>query len=259
MYMRGWRRYTEARAARLPELLAAAQAAGVNRTLRDGTTAMTPQCKMLAGELWTYGFPVLKSLLREDTIGARLQRLGARPPRLNADQSEAITKTEYHRDDLAGTMIELALPRFLERVVNAREWDPARSTLTTYFVNACLCAYPDVLRKWIKSRAELTGAVDLDGVRRVQRDTELVVQDRETVRKIVIKAPHKVRPILSLLWLGYNVGEIGEKLKLNPSTIRSRLFEFRSKKLLPMIAHGRLVPPAGHALRSPYPTEEDQR
>ncbi len=258
--MRAWRRYSDAQVEHLPVLLANAQAAGLYRVIRhevpsihwdDEVKELTGPSRALAAELWTYAFPVLKNLLRDGLAIPRVRQLGVPVPTLTNEQSEAIIATDYHRDDLAGAMVEHVLPRFLERVVTKNSWDPTRSTLTTYFVNACLLTYPDVLRKWIKDRSELTAALDEAGVRVVQFDTELAIQDREMVRSVVLGAPEGVRSILAWLWLGYSIAEIAEKIQLNPSTIRSRLFEFRKKKLLPLIRTGRLLPPAGYALQAP--------
>lgn len=258
--MRSQRRYSDARADRLPDLLATAQASGLYRTSRydqrsrwdEEEKELTGPSKMLAGELWTYAFPVLKAMLRDSLVVPRLQQFRVPAPALTSEQSEAITATEYHRDDLAGTMIEHTLPRFLERVVTENKWDPARSALTTHFVNACLLAYPDVLRKWTRDRLELTSTIDETGLKAMRLDTELLIQHREAVRSIVARAPEGIRPILAWSWLGYSTTEIAEKLELNPSTIRSRLFEFRKKKVLPLIRSGRLIPPVGYALQSPH-------
>jgi hypothetical protein len=252
--MRSQRRYSDARVDRLPDLLATAQARGLYRTSRCEVEGreMTGPSKMLAGELWAYAFPVLKAVLRDGLVVRELQQLGVPAPALTSEQSEAITATEYHRDDLAGTMIEHALPRFLERVVTKNKWDPTRSALTTHFVNACLLAYPDVLRRWARDRLELTSTIDEAGLKAMRLDTELVIQNREAVRSIVTRAPEGIRPILAWSWLGYSTTEIAEKLELNPSTVRSRLFEFRKKKVLPLIRSGRLIPPVGYALQSPH-------
>jgi hypothetical protein len=253
------RRYPEARVEALPNMVVAARQAGLYRCsgrpdesghrVGDGKS-LSSAGKVLAAELWTYAYPALKVMLRDCLVVPQLRRLGVPTPVLTAEQIEAITQTDGHRHDLAGAMIVRALPRFLERVVVENKWDPVRSALTTHFVNACLLAYPDVVKQWIKERYQLTSGFDELGLVAVRQDTELVIENRELVRAVVLRAPERIRPILTWLWLGYTVTEVAEKLKLNPSTIRSRLFEFRKGTLLPLVRSGQLIPPHGHVLQA---------
>ncbi|WIV60740.1 sigma factor-like helix-turn-helix DNA-binding protein [Amycolatopsis nalaikhensis] len=253
-------RYTEQRSAGLGDLLEAAQAAGVyskKRKTPAGDRMYTPQAQRLFEELWTYSYPVLKAQLGVDAGFTAALRVVRGMPYVSDEAREAIMETEYHRDDLAADMILTALPRFFGKVIERREWDSTKSKLTTFFVNACWLAYPEVLKRWLKERTELTGTVDDSSVKTVKA-VDLQVPNQELVRMIVLKADHtRVRPILALLWEGYTIAEAAEKLELNPSTVRSRLFEFRKKKLLPQIAQGNIFPPRGHALQSPYPDPFD--
>jgi hypothetical protein len=87
----------------LEGLLEVAQAAGVyssRRKLDNGERALTPQSQLLASEVWSYAYPVLKAALGDDAAFSRARRLVGLPY-LSDEAREAIMLTAYHRDDLA--------------------------------------------------------------------------------------------------------------------------------------------------------------
>lgn len=76
-------------------------------------------------------------------------------PFVDYDEREAIQRTEEHRQELTAEMFHLAVPRFLNHVVENRRFDATKSTVATHFVNGCIWVYPEALRSWVKSRRQL--------------------------------------------------------------------------------------------------------
>lgn len=211
---------------------------------------MSPACQRLVGELWPYAFKTLKKLLHDDQVPQRLKELGLCnvKPYWKEDHREAICGDEDVREELAASMIEGGLATFQERVISGDDWDSERTdraAVPTYFVNGCLLHYPKVYRRWAKDRIQRAHDMDLERVAQVQQDSSLNIEDRDTVKTLLLQANHQVRPILSMLWLGFDPPEIAEQMQISRSTVDTRLYRYRQRRVIPMVLRDQITPPAG--------------
>ena len=245
---------------RLELLLQHAQSAGIWRTqAHTAGRVFTSETAELAGGLWSRAFPALKALLKSNKIALQMHRLGIRVPPLTNDHRDAITGREENRDELAAEMILARLEPFLEHVVADRAWNRWQSALTTHFINGCLLSYPSVYRRWAKQRKTTTGELDLNAITEVRRDVSLDIADREVIRELVKEAPPPVRPILSLLWLGYTQREIAEQLGISAGAVANRLYQFRHRTVIPKVVRRHLEAPEGHLPNTPrLPNHHEQ-
>jgi hypothetical protein len=118
----------------------------VNELAVDGFTG--PAYEIFAGELAAYGYPVILAWLRRGTIWKHCADRGrALYP---TDAEREILETQFdERLDLALETVAEGLWFFRDRVLRASQWSfDGGATLTTYFVGACLLAFPNVFRRW---------------------------------------------------------------------------------------------------------------
>jgi hypothetical protein len=107
-----------------------------------------PAFEVFAGELAAYGYPVVLSWLRRGTIWRHCAERGR--PLYPTDAEREILEGQFdERLELALETVAEGLKFFRERVLLAGRWSfDGGAALTTYFIGACLLAFPNVFRRW---------------------------------------------------------------------------------------------------------------
>jgi DNA-directed RNA polymerase specialized sigma24 family protein len=107
-----------------------------------------PAFEVFAGELAAYGYPVILAWLRRGTIWRHCAERG-RPLYPTDAERETLEGQFDERLELALETVAEGLKFFRERVLLTGRWSfEGGATITTYFIGACLLAFPNVFRRW---------------------------------------------------------------------------------------------------------------
>ncbi|MFB9902895.1 sigma factor-like helix-turn-helix DNA-binding protein [Allokutzneria oryzae] len=220
------------------------------RVERNGEvhTVYSAAARQLIDTLWMRAWPTLKATLHNGEIRLNLARLDMPMGMVDADLYEAVRTHEHVRDELASAMITAALPPFMRAVFENNKWDPARSELTTFFINACYQRYRGVFRTWAKGWRQLQHDEDTALTLADTKQVNVDVADRATIRHLLAHAPENVRQVLGLIWKGHTEGEIAALLNTSVGAVQNRLYRFRRAVVAREIRAGRIACPAGYRL-----------
>lgn len=109
-----------------------------------------PEWWCLAEQLLKYGTATMDALVRSRRIYKQFRRLGAHRQVQEHDQRR-LAEDSFYRQDLIDDAVANALHKLGQEILAGTGWTPAGgSLLTTYFVNKCVLAFADVLRKNLK-------------------------------------------------------------------------------------------------------------
>jgi hypothetical protein len=107
-----------------------------------------PDYEIFAGELAAYGYPIILAWLRRGVIWKHCADRGRPLSPTDADR-ETLANVFDERLELALETVAVALKFFKNRVLRTGTWAfDGGATLTTYFIGACLLAFPNVFRRW---------------------------------------------------------------------------------------------------------------
>lgn len=180
-----------------------------------------PAWDAFAEALAGYAFQVVKAWLATGKIYLQCHARGFgvprhRPRRLDKDD----------RDELAAETVACALALYRKKVLIPGRWDATRgASLKTYFVGACLHAFPNVIKRWCKENEPLpTGLLPEDG--RLDRSPTalelLLVEERvESIRD------EPTRRIVQRTLEGEKQDDIGHELGLTARAVESKLRRLR--------------------------------
>ncbi len=172
-----------------------------------------------AWELACYGYAVMMAWLE---TGAMFSQCAAKGCNLGSPPSEW---TIDDRAGLANETVALAVNNFRQRALIGGKWTPhGGATLKTYFIGACIFAFPNVYRKWLHGRAALPQLTsfeydDIDMSSPPQDPGEMAVT-RLHVQEAFNNIPdHRTKCAVLLQEMGYTYTEIGEILHISPRAV----------------------------------------
>lgn len=107
-----------------------------------------PKYRLFERSLAQYGFPVMMTWIREGRIFRECADKG-RPlpesPELLVHMANSLDTAQQ----LAGTTVAEALPQFRESAMVGGGWQAAGgASLRSFFIGACVLAFPNIYRKW---------------------------------------------------------------------------------------------------------------
>jgi hypothetical protein len=113
-----------------------------------------PGHRLFERSLAAYAYPVMMTLIREGHIFRECAAKG-RPLPASPELLVQMATSLDTAQQLAGTTVAEALPRFRESALVKGGWRADGGTsLRGYFVGACVLAFPNVYRKWLKAFQE---------------------------------------------------------------------------------------------------------
>jgi hypothetical protein len=171
-----------------------------------------PGWNRYATELARYGYAVVMAWLETGEIFNQCKAKGCclgLPP---------LEWTVDDRDGLANETVALALHNFKQQALIEGKWTAERgTTLKTYFVGACVFAFPNLYRKWSTERSALQQetSIDYDTVDRSSppQDPGQMVINQLHIREGFDRIPdERTKSAILLQEMGYTYAEIGEIL-----------------------------------------------
>jgi len=196
-----------------------------------------PDYEIFAGELAAYGYPVILAWLRRGVIF-----------RYCADRGRPLSPTDSDRDVLADSFEERlqlaletaaeALTFFRKYVLLGGRWSyDGGATLTTYFVGACLFAFPNVFRRWQAERRRWGQAVAVEMLNcpdgrtlatRPGSDPAHIAASRDVVMGELNAMPDETRAAAALILDDLSFAEAGTRLGMTDRAVEGRLYRYRS-------------------------------
>lgn len=198
-----------------------------------------PDYEIFAGELAAYGYPIILAWLRRGTIWKHCADRGRWLSPTDADRETLATVFEV-RLELALETVAEALKFFTDRVLRAGYWShEGGATLTTFFVGACLLAFPNVFRRWQGAERRWHGALaagtlncpegrtlaDLPGM-----DPADIVVGRAAAMSELDSMPAGTRAAAALVMDGMSFAEAGDFLGTTDRAIEGRLYRYRQRR-----------------------------
>ncbi len=204
----------------LPEKVPAADVVLRDRLRAAGCAG--PVWELVATELARYGWSVLSAWLRTGDIAVKCGRQGRAvvlPDRW----------TEEDRQDLVAATVYRGLLLFRAGIL-ADRWQPeAGASLRTYFVGACVLAFPTELRGWRSGerryRAAVTAVAAADGS--MLADAVALVEARDALRVAIRDDPPRLRAIRQMSFDGHTPAEIAECLGITRGAVNTALHRLR--------------------------------
>ncbi|MGH3975169.1 MAG: hypothetical protein ACRDS9_17845, partial [Pseudonocardiaceae bacterium] len=175
-----------------------------------------PDWDRYAWELACYGYAVMMAWLETGEMFGQCAAKGCNlgPPSL-----------EWTIDDRAGLANEtvaLAVHNFRRQALIEGKWTPhGGASLKTYFIGACIFAFPNVYRKWLNDRVALPRLASseddvIDRSSPPQDPGEMAVT-RLHIQEAFNNIPdHRTKCAVLLQEMGYTYTEIGEILQISP-------------------------------------------
>jgi DNA-directed RNA polymerase specialized sigma24 family protein len=198
-----------------------------------------PEYEIFAGELAAYGYPVILAWLRRGMIFKYCADRG-RPVRPTDTDRELLADSFEERLQLALETVAAALTFFRTHVLVGKRWSyDGGATLTTYFVGACLFAFPNVFRKWQGEQRRWRGGVNIemlncpDGSPTANHpgsDPADIAAARATVRDELNAMPPDTRAAAALILDDLTFAEAGALLGTTERGIEGRLYRYRSAR-----------------------------
>jgi RNA polymerase sigma factor (sigma-70 family) len=193
-------------------------------------------------ELKDAGLGALHSLYKKKLLFRRLDSLGV----LVAHNPPVVFWESFR--SLAYLAVYTAVPKFIDEYVFGDEkWDPARASLRTTMVNACLCQFGNEYRRFCtqedhnrKIRVDLTKTgeyeeLEPDATGAYAPRSPLGPEERalRTAALEWILSIRSISPEDKMILIreaqGYSHREIGAEFTLKPSTVESRLRRCKKK------------------------------
>ncbi|ANP48302.1 DNA-directed RNA polymerase specialized sigma24 family protein [Streptomyces griseochromogenes] len=176
----------------------------------------------------SHGLTVMKSWIASSTIWAQtVAHLGYRGESCWS-REEALT--------LAYDSVATAWRRFKKNILEG-EWDPAKSSLQTSFLNKCKIAFVEEYKKWReRSRPQAlevlvpTGSEGDGDYGSPVRSAEESVVERESVRHAVGNMPRRTAQILALRAEGYSREEIASYMGTTVKGVDSVISRWRKNR-----------------------------
>jgi DNA-directed RNA polymerase specialized sigma24 family protein len=178
-----------------------------------------PDWDRYAWELACYGHAVMMAWLE---TGEMFSQCAAKGCNLG---SPTLEWTIDDRVGLANETVALAVNNFRRRALIEGKWAPdGGATLKTYFISACVFAFPNVYRKWLTDRAALQQltSYEYDAVDRSSplQDPGEIAVTRLHIREGFNNIPdHRTKCAVLLQEMGYTYTEIGEILQISPRAV----------------------------------------
>ncbi|MGH3697137.1 MAG: RNA polymerase sigma factor [Pseudonocardiaceae bacterium] len=172
-----------------------------------------------AWELARYGYAVVMAWL---TTGEMFNQCKAKGCSLG---SPPLEWTVDDRAGLANETVALGVINFKQQALIEGKWTAERgATLKTYFIGACVFAFPNLYRKWSTERSALQclTSIDCDAVDRSRppRDPGEIAVNRFHVREGFNNIPDdRTKSAILLQEMGYTYAEIGEILRITPRAV----------------------------------------
>lgn len=203
------------------------------------------QYQMFKHHLAAYGYPVVRSWLRRGVIYQFCTQQG-RPARVTAaDRLHLSDTTGEANDDRAQLPIETnarALRFFEEHALRGRGWSyEGGASLRTYYVGACLFAFPNVLQRWSgERRRSIAPHQDLELPVAPQQwsavsagidlDPALAVTSAMTVHDALAAMPASTREVAEQVVLGgASFAEVAATLGVTERAVEGGLYQYRSE------------------------------
>jgi hypothetical protein len=172
-----------------------------------------------AWELASYGYAVIMAWLETGEMfsqcAAKGCNLGSPPPDWTIDD----------RAGLANETVALAVNNFRQQALIEGKWSHnGGATLKTYFIGACIFAFPNAHRKWLTDRAALGQLTDFEHDA-VNRSSPLQDPGEMAVTRLRIRegfnniSDHRTKCAVLLQAMGYTYTEIGEILQISSRAV----------------------------------------
>jgi hypothetical protein len=201
-----------------------------------------PEYEIFAAELAAYGYPVLLAWIRRGVIYTYCMERG-RPVKPTDADKEILAESFDDRLDLALETAARALDFFREHVLLVGRWSyEGGATLTTYFVGACLFAFPNVFRRWQGEQRRWRGALAAEA-RICERDRAITGQpgtdpaDVAVGRSVVLEAlaqmPPETQAAAALIIDDMSFAEAASLLGTTDRSIEGRLYRYRTAHAKP--------------------------
>ena len=185
-----------------------------------------PEAQQLADHLQALGIGTLVTLKNEGRLFAKCRSLvpGAlpEPPPAWREESQRVIMVA----------VRMAVPAFI--TWSMRTWDPARSSIGTYFVNYCLLKFKTVYTQFCREEAQsavetpTSDVVDLVSRRSAADDVEDLVVARETLREMTrAVGDREFAEYVRLALAGRTQAESAAALGISESTLQRRLASWR--------------------------------
>ncbi|WP_046469471.1 sigma-70 RNA polymerase sigma factor region 4 domain-containing protein [Allosalinactinospora lopnorensis] len=183
----------------------------------DGFTG--PRYEMFEADLAAYGYPVMLSWIRKRRIYSLCARQGRPLQPLEAD-AELLSTSFNERLGLAVETVAEALKFFRDHALMQRKWSiEGGASIKTYFVGACLLAFPNVYRRWSGERAKWRQAHSVAAAFEDDRCVMDHIRDPAETATLKLMAqqamdemPPDTREIAELVLDGHTHAEIGQQL-----------------------------------------------
>ncbi|QFY12903.1 hypothetical protein GBF35_45770 [Nonomuraea phyllanthi] len=203
--------------------------------------------KTLSSHVFAYAWPtLLKKIYTSEIIDdceARFQRTLVS---FTPSEREIFRSSKDQRATLAvGTMLAASGP-FLEALY-AGQWKPARASLPSFFVGACINHFPDTLKKWRHDRHQLLVGLAPDATLQPRTPMDSPFERVElgnTIRIILDRSDIDTRTMCVMIALGYTRAEVAAHLQMSEGAVNQRLYRLR-QHAWGLAEQGRIIPPAG--------------
>lgn len=208
----------------------------------------SPRAALLRSRLWEYALPVVKSMLRSGRIREACRQHGV-IVRITPTDREALHTSIQERDALAVDTITRGERYFMKKVIRTRRWSPdGGASLETYFVGACLLAFPRAYDQWSRERSDrlarlqygLIPLMDKEQPTGAAADPELLAVQRDLVGQVFARASTTARAIMNLIASDHTYAEIGVLLGLSERAVEGHMYRLRKSVKHLDAEHGHL-------------------
>jgi hypothetical protein len=196
-----------------------------------------------------YGTRVIEGLLCTGKIirscNERGHHVGHVPEWLRSGNQEA----REVRKELAGETVANGLVIF-RKDLEADRWRPdGGRSLASYFIGACLFAFPNVLRRWSSGETRWSRARDVlfaDGMIRLEPELNptSAIDAILTLEAMTAAEGNRVADVIRLHFYEFRSGEIAHILDLPVKSVRTIIREYQSRARSRFLGEGTINGPA---------------
>lgn len=178
-----------------------------------------PSWDRYAWELARYGYAVVMAWLKTGEMFSQCKAKGC------SLGSPPLEWTIDDRAGLANETVALAMNSFKQQALIAGKWTPnGGATLKTYFIGACVFAFPNLYRKWLTDRVSLQHrtSFEYDAVDRSSppQDPGEIAVTQLYIREGFNNIPDdRTKSAVLLQEMGYTYTEIGEILQISSRAV----------------------------------------
>ena len=214
--------------------------------LRRPKGGWTRPAEELIGMLWEYAVPTIQVMLHDGSIQSKGPR-NVKFMHVDDGSLEWLRVDAESRHWIASSLAISVYEKFMEKAVIGGGWDPAKSTLGTYFVNTCLLEKHAVVNKWAKENRHIrAGWVEEQRIAFITDDVANAAPLRILMPQLIAEAQPSVRPILAGIALGERVPDIAREMRISQRAVRGRLLRFRETVVIPLVVRGNLDAPSNY-------------